>query len=198
MLVDVVQESRPEFRTGSGTVGTTVVRLGSASARQTVTVTATDGTFKLGVDAVETAPIAFDAAAADVQTALEAILGEGNVAVTGDAGGPWTVNFSGTLRWQPIEAMTVVDVNLEGEGLGIAVAVNERGRAVGWEVKKYIMLRANGANTSIIMVGNRADNASEGFILSAGQQSPAIFVDNLNKVYIVGGAADQGYSWIAC
>lgn len=198
MLVDVVQESRPEFRTGSGTVGTTVVRLGSASARQTVTVTATDGTFKLGVDAVETAPIAFDAAAADVQTALEAILGEGNVAVTGDAGGPWTVNFSGTLRWQPIEAMTVVDVDLEGEGHGIAVAVNERGRAVGWEVKKYIMLRANGANTSIIMVGNRADNASEGFILSAGQQSPAIFVDNLNKVYIVGGAADQGYSWIAC
>jgi hypothetical protein len=36
MLVDVVQESSPEFRTGSGIVGTDVLGLGAASARQTV------------------------------------------------------------------------------------------------------------------------------------------------------------------
>ncbi len=70
--------------------------------------------------------------------------------------------------------------------------------AVGWPVKKYLMLRANGANTSVIMIGHSAEGAADGFILSAGQQSPAIYADNLNKVYIVGGAADQGYSWIAC
>jgi len=198
MLVDIDRESQGEFRTGSGTVGTDVVRLGAASARQTVTVTATAGRFKLDVDGVETADIAFDAAAAAAQAALEAVVGAGNVAVSGDAGGPWTVDFAGALRWQLIEAMTALDVDLEGEGHGVAVTVNEHGHAVGWPVKKYVMLRANGANGNVIMVGNRADNAEGGFILSAGQQSPPIYVDDLAKVYIVGGAADQGYSWIAC
>jgi len=199
MLVDIVQESRPEFRTGSGTVGTGVVRLGAASARQTVTLTdVTAGSFKLGVNSVETAAIAFNAAAATVQAALAAIVGAGNVAVSGDAGGPWTVDFTGSLRWQLVPAMTAIDVDLAGEGHAVAVTVNEHGHAVGWEVKKYVMLRANGANSSVITVGDRADNAADGFILSAGQQSPPIYVDNLNKLYIVGGAADQGYSWIAC
>ena len=199
MLVDIDRQSQGEFRTGSGTVGTDVVRLGSASARQTVTLTgATAGHFKLAVDGVETANIAFDAAAADVQAALEAVVGDDNVVVSGDAGGPWTVDFARALRWQIVEAMTAVDVDLEGEGHTIEVSVVEHGHAVGWPVKKYVMLRANGANGNVIMVGNRADNAEDGFILSAGQQSPPIYVNDLNKVYIVGGAADQGYSWIAC
>ena len=198
MLVDVDRESQAEFRTGSGTVGVSVVRLGSASARQTVTVTATAGHFKLAVGEAETAAIAFDAATADVQAALEAVVGEGNVAVSGDAGGPWIVDFAGALRWQLIAALTAIDVDLEGEGHALAVTVNERGHAVGWPVKKYIMLRANGANGNVIMVGNTADNADNGFILSAGQQSPPIYANNLNKLYLVGGAADQGYSWIAC
>lgn len=196
MLVDIDRESQGEFRTGSGTVGTDVVRLGAASARQTVTVTA--GHFKLAVDGVETDAIAFDAAAADVQTALEAAVGAGNVAVSGDAGGPWTVDFTGALRWQLIEAATAVDVDLEGEGHGVAMTVNEHGHAVGWPVKKYVMLRANGANGNVIMVGHSAAEVGDGFILSAGQQSPPIYVCDLNKLYLVGGAADQGYSWIAC
>lgn len=199
MLVDVDRESQAGFRTGSGTVGLSVVRLGAASARQTVTLTdVTAGTFKLGVGESETETIAFDAAAAAVQAALEAVVGEGNVAVSGNAGGPWTVDFTGALRWQLIAAMTAIDVDLEGEGHALGVTVNERGHAVGWPVKKYIMLRANGANGNVIMVGNTADNADNGFILSAGQQSPPIYVDNLNKLYLVGGAADQGYSWVAC
>jgi len=195
MLVDIDRESQSDFRTGSGTVGLDVVRLGCASARQTVTVTATAGHLKLAVDGMETADIAFDAAAADVQTALEAVVGEDNVAVSG---GPWTVDFTGGFRWQLIEAMTAVDVDLAGEGHGVVVAIGQHGHAVGWPIKKYIMLRANGANGNVIMVGHSAADAGDGFILSAGQQSPPIYVDNLNKVYLVGGAADQGYSWIAC
>lgn len=199
MLVDVDRESQAEFRSGSGTVGTDVVRLGSASARQTVALTAVSaGTFKLAFQEAATAAIASNAAAADVQTALEAVIGSGNVIVSGEAGGPWTVNFAGSLRWQFVAALTAIDVDLEGEGHAVAVTVNERGHAVGWPVRKYVMLRANGANNNVIMVGDRADNANDGFILSAGQQSPAICVDQLNKVYLVGGAAGQGYSWIAC
>jgi len=199
MLVDIDRETQAEFRTGSGTVGTDVVRLGAASARQTVTLTGvTAGTFKLGVGDVETAPVAFDAAAAAVEIALEAVVGTGNVVVSGNAGGPWTVDFTGALRWQLVAAMTAIDVDLEGEGHAVGVTVNERGHAVGWPVKKYVMLRANGANASVIMIGNTAANAGDGFILSAGQQSPPIHVDDLNKLYIVGGAADQGYSYMAC
>lgn len=198
MLVDIDRESQGEFRTGSGTVGLSVVRLGCAIARQTVMVTATGGHFKLAVDGIETATISFDAAAADVQSALEAVVGEGNVVVSGNAGGPWTVDFAGALRWQLVEAMTAVDVDLEGEGHAVAVTVNERGHSVGWPVKKYVMLRANGANGNVIMVGHSTAGAGDGFILSAGQQSPPIHVDNLNKLYVVGGATDQGYSWIAC
>jgi len=199
MLVDVDRESHGEFRTGSGTVGTSVVRLGAANGRQTVTLTGvTAGTFKLAAGEAETDPINCDAAAAALQTALEAVYGADNVTVSGDAGGPWTVDFTGALRWQIVEAMTAIDVDLEGEGHTIAVAVVERGHAVGWQVRKYVMLRANGANSNVIMVGHSATEVGDGFILSAGQQSPPIYIDNLAKVYIVGGAADQGYSWIAC
>jgi hypothetical protein len=198
MLVDIDRESQAEFRTGSGTVGTDVVRLGAAIAQQTVTVTATGGHFKLALDGVETADIAYDAAAAVVQAALEAVVGAGNVAVSGDAGGPWTVKADGSLRWQLVSALVATDVDLEGEGHAVAVAVVEPGHAVGRELKKYVMLRANGANGNVIMVGHSAAAVGDGFILSAGQQSPPIYVDNLNKVYLVGGAGGQGYSWIAC
>jgi hypothetical protein len=197
MLVDIDRESQAEFRTGSGTVGTDVVRLGAAIAQQTATVTATGGHFKLALDGVETADIAYDAAAAVVQAALEAVVGAGNVAVSGDAGGPWTVKADGSLRWQLVSALVATDVDLEGEGHAVAVAVVEPGHAVGRELKKYVMLRANGANGNVIMVGHSAVAVSDGFILSAGQQSPPIYVDNLNKVYLV-GAGGQGYSWIAC
>jgi hypothetical protein len=198
MLVDIDRESQAEFRAGSGVVGTSVVRLGAASARQTVTLTdVTTGTFKLAVGEVETVAIAYDALAAAVQAALVTIVGTGNVAVSGDPGA-WVVDFTGALRWQLIAAMTAIDVDMEGAGHAIAVSVNERGHAVGWAVKKYVMLRANGANTSVIMIGNTAANAGDGFILSAGQQSPPIHVDDLHGIYLVGGAADQGFSWIAC
>ncbi len=198
MLVDVDRESAAGFRTGSGTVGTDVIRLGAADAQQTITVTATGGTFKLSLDGVETDAIAYDALAAAVQTALEDLFGEGNVAVSGDAGGPYTVTAKGAKRWQQINALVGIDVDLEGEGHGVAVAVVEHGHAVGGELRKYVMVRANGANGNIISIGNTPGNADEGFILSAGQQSPPIYVDNLNKVYLIGGAGGQGFSWVAC
>lgn len=198
MPVDIVQESRPEFRTGSGTVGITVVRLGCQDTQLTVTLTdVTGGNFTLTVeDYAATANIAFDAAAAAVQSALEARVGAGNVVVTGNAGGPWTVTFLGTLASRMV-SMIATDVNLEGAGHSIAVAVAVRGHDVGGEVKKYVMVRANGANDSVVMIGHTAAGVADGFILSAGQQSPPIYVDQLNKVYLIGGLAGQGYSWIA-
>ena len=106
LVVEVARESQPSFRVGSGTVGTDpVVRLGCADAQQTVTAVASAGTFTLAVGGVATAAIALSAAAADVQAALEAIVGSGNVAVSGSAGGPWTVSFKNAQGGQPQPAM---------------------------------------------------------------------------------------------
>jgi len=65
---------------------------------------ATGGTFTLslfvsGSGTDTTAPIAWDASAAAVQSALEALSNAdaGDVSVTGAAGGPWTVEFTGAL-----------------------------------------------------------------------------------------------------
>ena len=56
-------------------------------------------TFTLTLDGHTTAPIAVDAAAGDVEDALEVLpnIGAGNVSVSGDAGGPFTVEFIGDL-----------------------------------------------------------------------------------------------------
>jgi hypothetical protein len=66
---------------------------------QTVTVTGapTGGTFTLTYAGQTTAAIVYNATAAAVRTALEALsnLAPGDVTVTGSAGGPWTVTFTG-------------------------------------------------------------------------------------------------------
>lgn len=200
MLVDIDRESQAEFRTGSGTVGNVITeRLGCENARYTVTLTnVTGGNFTLTVEGYEaTATIAFDAAPALMEAALVAKVGAGNVSVSGDAGGPWTVVLCGALGAMAL-GLTATDVDLEGADHSIAAAAVARGHNVGGVVRKYVMVRANGANPNVIMIGHSLADVANGFILSAGQQSPPIYVDNLNKVYIIGGAAGQNYSWIAC
>lgn len=87
---------------------------------QTVTITGTPtgGTFTLTFDGQTTAAIAFDAAAAAVETALEALsnVGAGNVAVTGGAlpGAAVTVEFVGTLAGTDLPQMTADDALLTG------------------------------------------------------------------------------------
>ncbi|MCW5939913.1 MAG: discoidin domain-containing protein [Fimbriimonadaceae bacterium] len=78
------------------------------SAVQTVTLTGspTGGTFRLRFKGAETSDIAYNAGAAAVQSALQALstVGSGNATVSGSAGGPWTVTFAGALAgvYQPL------------------------------------------------------------------------------------------------
>jgi len=87
------------FAVGRDVVGPGGVGNVPNNKRQLITVSATGGTFTLttGTPANQTAPIPFDAAAAVLQGALEATptLDPGDVAVSGAAGGPWTVEFEG-------------------------------------------------------------------------------------------------------
>ncbi|EME14808.1 phage tail tube protein [Rhodococcus triatomae] len=64
---------------------------------KTITLpTATAGTFTIYVDGETTAGIAYNATAAAVKTALEALItvGSGNATVTGSTGGPYTAVFA--------------------------------------------------------------------------------------------------------
>ena len=83
---------------------------------QTVTVDATGGTFTLTYAGQTTSALAENAAAATVQTALEALsnLAPGDVTVTGSAGGPYTLTFGGTLANTNVAQLTSNAASLTG------------------------------------------------------------------------------------
>jgi len=87
---------------------------------QVVTIDATGGTFTLYYSGQLTGPLAYDAAAADVQAALEALgrIGAGNVAVSGPDGGPFELRFGGELTGK-----NVAVVDPDGELLDGSVEV---------------------------------------------------------------------------
>lgn len=97
--------------------------------QQTVTITGspTGGTFTLTFGGQTTSAIAYNATAATVEAALEALstIGQGNVQVTGSAGGPYTVEFVGALAKTNVAAMTASGASLTGgttPGVTIATA----------------------------------------------------------------------------
>lgn len=91
---------------------------------QTVTITGTPtgGTFTLSFRGATTAGLAYNAAAATVQTALQGLstIGSSNATVAGSAGGPYTVTFAAALA-----ATAVDEIVASGSGLtgGTASAV---------------------------------------------------------------------------
>ena len=72
------------------------------------------GTFTLTFAAETTDPIAYNATAAVVSAKLQALttIDTGNVSVTGDAGGPWTVEFIGDLAETDVSALVGDGANL--------------------------------------------------------------------------------------
>lgn len=97
-----------------------VLKTGNTNEIQTVTITGspTGGTFTLSFKGQTTAGIAFNATAAAVQSALEALstIGAGNVLGGGGPlpGTPVTVTFQGTLVSKDVELMTANSAGLTG------------------------------------------------------------------------------------
>jgi hypothetical protein len=91
-----------------------------ANEVQTVTITGTPtgGTFRPAFRGVATAPIAFNAAASAVQTALLDLpnVGPTDLAVTGGPGPgtPFTVTYGGNLAGQNVDALTLDTNSLTG------------------------------------------------------------------------------------
>jgi hypothetical protein len=101
--------------------------MGFANETQTVTVSGapTGGSFTLTFDGQTTTGIAFNAAPAAVQAALEALsnIAPGDVGVVGTASGPWTVTFKGAFAGSNVPAMTGSAAGLTG-GTSPAVTVS--------------------------------------------------------------------------
>lgn len=80
-----------------------------------------------------------EATAEEVEEALEALstIGEGNVEVSGSAGGPYTVTFKGDLAGQDVAALVVDGENLEGGKASIEVETTEAGESVRVDIGIY-------------------------------------------------------------
>lgn len=100
--------------------------------QQTATVTGspTGGTFTLTFDGQTTGTIAYNASAATVESALEALSNITDVTVTGSAGGPWTVEFVDP------GLQNVAEMTADGSGLtggttpDVAIATTVGGRGI--------------------------------------------------------------------
>jgi hypothetical protein len=71
------------------------------------------------------------------------------------------------------------------------------GNALAFPAKKHVKVKADLANDNNIYVGHDANVAAPGGYELDGGEEVDIEVDSTDKVWVIGGAADQGYSWLA-
>jgi len=121
--------------TVAGHSTTRVVMSVNSNEVQTVTIDATSGHFHVLFGGQTSGAISFDATAAAMQVLLAAMssIGAGNVSVSGAAGGPYTVEFQGTLANANQATMTTDATALVGGGTTALVAVVHEGGTT-WQI----------------------------------------------------------------
>jgi len=107
---------------GRGSAFTADLLPSGVDAVQSVTVAASSGTFTLTFSGVTTAPLAFNASAAAVQSALEALqpIGPGNVSVTG----AYLVAFTNRLGKWPTPPLSADGSGLAGGTVTVQTVVD--------------------------------------------------------------------------
>lgn len=130
---------------------------GGVSEVQTVTITGTPtgGTFTLTYEGDTTAAIAYNAAAAAVQAALELLpsIGTGGVVGAGGAlpGTPVTITFAGKLAKRNVSQLTAAGSFTGGTTPAIAVTTTTPGSAVDANIlvaKRGLILKKGGTGNS--------------------------------------------------
>lgn len=151
---------------------TVITDIDGTNEVQRVTITADDGTFTLSYDGEETDAIAEDAANSAVLSALLALpsFNDGDLAVSGAAGGPYDVTFLGDYAAQDVALLVADGAELEnGEAQGTAV-VTEVTKGVAAVDSKAVQVgtgEADGTNpgphplTTPSPVEERAENGSD-------------------------------------
>ncbi len=112
-----------EYRFEYGTTSaygesTPATPLGGANEVQLVSLSASGGTFEVSFGAEQSAEVPFNATAAELGAALEGILaiGAGGVAVSGEPGGPWSVEFVGAHADEDLPELSVNTEGIVGPG----------------------------------------------------------------------------------
>lgn len=142
---------------------------------QLVTVTATGGTFTLTLGSYTTASISYNASASAVQAALQAItsVGSGNATVSGNAGGPYTVTFTGSLAATNVATMSAV-------GSGATPSLTQT-------------LAQQGINTSSVVVTN--PNSGQSYVVGTDYSIVNVGGTNgtANALYALARVIDGGH-----
>lgn len=160
---------------------------------QTITITADGGTFTLDFDGEETSALAHDATALQVQTALRALDGIGatDVAVTGNAGGPYTVTFGGALAGTNVPEL-IGDATSLTQGTGTAVPTTTQQGAAGVAETQTITVAATGGVFTVTYdgqtTGDLAWNISAADLQTALLGLSSIADDGLT---VAGGPGDE-------
>lgn len=146
--------------------GTIDSEVTGANEQQVISlINATGGTFTIswvppvppGTGASQTtAPIAFDATAADVKAALVALpsLSDTDIDVMGDPGGPFTLTFRGAFRGTDVAEVSVSGAGLTGAGATAAVLTIVEGRPVVAEHNPLTLVAGSGAILFNADIGN--------------------------------------------
>ena len=111
----------------------------------TTIVKATPGRLTLSADTASgagdalSAALSYDSSAAEVQSALESLapVGAGNIAVKGEPGGPYTVQFMGSLADTAVPQLTTDASGLTPGGAMVTSAIQTQG-GEGWGTAKSV------------------------------------------------------------
>lgn len=153
----------------------------------TITGTPTGGTYRLALDGKPTAAIAFDATAAAVKAALEALanVGTDNVGVS-LSGAVYTITFQGALANQDIPLLTLYANALTGgSSPSVTLATTQIGRAAGAQWGAYNDALSNGLQvcrgfvrypTEVGLNGVHAVNSSLFGECAEGKRSAPVYV----------------------
>lgn len=152
----------------------------------------TGGTFTLTFRGATTAAIAYNASAAVVDAALEPLgtIGAGQVAVTGSAGGPWDVEFTGTLAGTDVTLMSISTAGLTGSRVQ---AVTIQNSAEGENEIERVALSGSPAGGTFTLTfesnttGNIAYNASAIIVKAALVALGTLGTGNVDVVGSDGG-----------
>ena len=170
----------------------------------TISNSPTGGTFMLtfhyidsfGLEQTETTgTIAYNASAGTVQTALTGLthIGSGNATVTGDAGGPYTVHFTGSLARTDVLPLTVNYSGLTGGDAALVIATIQTAVTGTNEVQTVTLVSATGGTFKLSFDGYQtaalAYNVSTAAMQTALQGLPSIGSGNAT----VSGSAGSSY-----
>ena len=187
------------------TDATTALSTTAATEVQTITLSGspTGGTFTLSFQGQTTAGLAYNVAAAAVQTALQGLstIGSGNATVTGT--GPWVVTFAGSLADQGVDLIVANGSGLTGgTAPSIAVARTTAGKTgfkspglisedgAAQDVKENSKeVRAYGLSTPVRKIVTSSDVTMKTTMLETNPVSAAVYHRmSLNGITVTGGA----------